>query len=138
MEKDLLVTILYDNYYKGRQRYKLEQEIKFVGWEHEVGVYKGFISDLVSIPWLLRLLASPTGRWTHASLFHDFLYKTHLVSRKEADQIFFKVMRDDNVPDWKSKGAYYLVRLFGSLTYKKYKKHITMYRNYGYVESIKR
>ena len=138
MDKDLLVTILFDNLNKGRQRYKLEQELIFKGWEHEVGIYKGFISDLVSLPWILRLLASPTGRWAHASLFHDFLYRTHLTTRREADQIFFKIMRDFDVPDWKSKGAYYLVRLFGSIAYKKYKKDVDMYRKYGYVENIKR
>lgn len=138
MEKDLLVTILFDKYHKGRQLYRLEQELLFEGWEHRVGIYKGFVSDFVSIPWMLRLLASPTGKWSHAALFHDFLYKTHLASRKEADEIFFKIMRDFKVPDWKSKGAYYLVRLFGSYAYRKYKHRVDSYRKYGYVENITR
>lgn len=136
MKKDILVTILFDQFQDGRQLYKIEQDLIFKGWRHEASVYKGFISDLASLPWLLRLVALPTGRWAHAAIIHDMLYKTHLVSRLEADQIFFKIMCDFKVPEWKSKGAYILVRLFGSRAYKRNKKNIDKYRKFGYATNI--
>jgi len=135
---NLLVTILYGQFEKGRQVYRLEQDVEFLGWEHQVGVYKGFPTDLVSLPWLLRLVASPTGRWAIGAIFHDMLYHTHYLPRKEADLLFYKIMKDHDVPAWKAVPAYYLVRWFGWYRYNQYKKDINNYRRYGYVENIKR
>ena len=134
--EDLDVTILYDEGSNGRQVYQLINPINFIGWEHRVFIRKGFKSDLVSLPWILRILASTTGRWTKAGIFHDFLYRTHFLSRKECDAIFYKIMKDCRVPKWKRTIAYYLVRCFGGLPYKKMKKEINEQRKYGYVESV--
>lgn len=90
------------------------------------------------MPWLLRLVASPTGRWALAAIFHDFLYKTWYLSRLESDQMFYKIMRDSGVHELKATSAYYLVRWFGWYRYNKYGKNIEKYRKYGYVESITR
>lgn len=135
---NVMVTILYGQFEKGRQVYKLEQDLEFAGWEHRVGVYKGFPTDLVSLPWLFRLVASPTGKWAIGAIFHDMLYRTHYLPRLQSDQFFYKIMIDHDVPCWKAKGAYFVVRAFGWYRYNKYKNNINNYRRYGYVENIKR
>lgn len=135
---DLLVKILYGEFQDGRQLYQLEQELSATGYEHVVSVKKGFITDLISLPWILRLVSLPTGRWARASIFHDFLYKSRLLSRKEADQFLYKIMTLDNVAEWKATGAYFIIRLFGWYRYNKYTKTQEKYRKYGNVKNIKR
>lgn len=134
---DLLVKILYGEFQDGRQLYQIQQELVYTGYEHVVGVREGFVTDLVSLPWLLRLVSLPTGRWARASIFHDFLYKSRLLPRKEADQFFYKIMISDKVAGWKAKGAYLLLRAFGWYRYNKYASSVDKYRKYGYVENIK-
>jgi len=81
------------------------------------GVYRvtidaGFEFDGASIPKLFWNIAPPmTGRHTHASLLHDWLYATHKIQvldedgefetrvceRELADLVFLQVMQEDGV-----------------------------------------
>jgi hypothetical protein len=132
----VLVYILFDEVVQDRQVYEIAENIEYKGWEHIIGIKKGFKTDLVSRPWPLALFAAPTGRWGYAAIFHDFLYKTHLVSRKEADEVFYKIMKDTNVKFYKRFLAYWAVRLLG---WHSYKEHFTEKDlRYGYVTSIQR
>lgn len=135
---DLLVKILYGETQDGRQLYQLEQYLAATVESNVVGVEKGFITDLVSLPWILRLVSLPTGRWARAAIFHDFLYKSRLLPREEADEFFYYIMIQDRVAEWKATGAYYLIRMFGWYRYNKYLKTQEKYRKYGNVKNIKR
>jgi len=53
------------------------------------------------------------GLYTPAAVIHDWLYKTHLVNRAEADRIFLEIMERDGVPRWKRLAMYWAVRIFG-------------------------
>lgn len=135
---DLLVKILYGEFQDGRQLYQLEEYMAATVLENIVEVNKGFRTDLVSLPWFMRLISLPTGRWARAAIFHDFLYKSRLLPREDADLIFLNIMISDNVASWKAKSAFVLVRMFGWYRYKKYAKTEDKYRKYGNVKNIKR
>lgn len=53
---------------------------------YELTTPAGFITDLASIPRLFQNILSVTGRSRRAAVAHDWLYCSHLVSRKEADE----------------------------------------------------
>lgn len=90
----------------------------------KVTVPKDFQTDFASIPKLFWSFLSPIDRYTRAAIVHDWLYIYHKVirttdtkestiTRKEADDIFYKLMGRDKVPDWKRKILWSAVRLFG-------------------------
>lgn len=53
-----------------------------------VSVPKGFITDLASIPAMLRSLFNVNGASRKAAVIHDWLYCSRLYKRAEADAIF--------------------------------------------------
>ena len=111
------------------------------GFNRKLIIPKGFVFDLASVP---RIFWTPTGispdrlRWT-APLIHDFLYehkgklpagsyfwqprggweedKTEW-TRKNADRLFCRIMREDGIKRWKRRMAYRAVRLGGYIAWK--------------------
>lgn len=78
----------------------------------------GFECDLTSIP---RVLYSVLPKWSdyaRAALLHDYLYRMHITTRLEADQIFLKVMEEDGVNAVQRNMIYYSVRWFGGKAWK--------------------
>jgi hypothetical protein len=73
----------------------------------------GTRTDFASTPRCLWWLYSPTGRWGRAAVLHDFMYRTGLRSRAEADAIFLEGMRVLGVPWHRRMVLYLAVRLFG-------------------------
>ena len=65
-----------------------------------IAVPIGFETDFASIPRPLWSIFPPAGRWGPAAVLHDFLYRTGLVPRSEADQLFREASEDLGVPAW--------------------------------------
>jgi len=111
------------------------------GFNRKIIVPKGFVFDLASVP---RIFWTPTGispdrlRWT-SPLIHDFLYEhkgklpagsyfwqpnagwkedTTVWTRKNADRIFCRLMREDGISRFKRRMAYRAVRLGGYIAWK--------------------
>lgn len=59
---------------------------------------KGFISDGGSIPKIFwSIIYGPFNpRVLRASMVHDYFYYTHLISRAEADDLFYKMLLEDS------------------------------------------
>ena len=53
----------------------------------------GFNTDLESLPNIVRFVTPKGGPVSWAAVIHDWLYVSHLVSRAEADFIFYDCMR---------------------------------------------
>lgn len=49
-------------------------------------VPKGFKTDLASIPRIFQNILSVTGKSRRAAVGHDYLYRAHIGTRKEADE----------------------------------------------------
>jgi hypothetical protein len=73
----------------------------------------GFVTDLASVPrWpLVYLLAGGTAN--QASVVHDFLYSTHLVTRDVADAVLREASLLTGVAAWRAALMFYGVRAFG-------------------------
>jgi len=83
-----------------------------------ITVPKGYQTDLASVPRFLWWYISPHDYGIlYASILHDWLYATEIVSRKKADQLFYKVMRHEGYDYIRSLSAYYAVRGFGWMFY---------------------
>ena len=100
-------------------------------------VPKGFETDGASIPKLLRIVGTPfTGNYTRAAIVHDWLYSTHIMSKDEADTIFYNCMLEDGVSSLKAKSMYYSVKWFGYNAYNKDKSIINENRKLGQLPEI--
>ena len=101
---------------KGRVVYELTEELLF--WTALNGA--GLIirvpaltyTDLASTPRLLWPIFPPAGRWSPATILHDYLYSLPGCSRFLADALFREAMHQLGVPWWRRVLMYYAVRLF--------------------------
>ena len=117
IRKRLNVTFVDDS--KGT--FRLEEPVDYrrqIGNKvYDITVPAGFIFDGASIPKPARAFLDPTDPDTiEAALLHDFLYATRLLSKAEADKLFYLVMRDSC--SWVFSQTYYnAVKFGGHLAY---------------------
>lgn len=80
---------------------------------NDIFVPVGFKSNLVSLPWFLRLIINSYGRYNRASIVHDYCYSIRKLSRKQCDKAFLEIMLADTVNYYLAHAMYYSVRVFG-------------------------
>lgn len=85
-------------------------------------VPEGFKTDFASIPRIFWILLPPWGEYSKAAVVHDYFYATHIVSRKEADDLFLELMKYYKVSFIKRQAIYIAVRTFGWIAWDKNKK----------------
>ena len=98
---------------RGRCHWFLTAALIYKGTKDEFIVPAGFGTDFASVPRLFWAVFPPYGRFTKAAVVHDWLYRTHAVSRKDADGIFHRIMRELGTKWWRRRLMYLAVRLFG-------------------------
>jgi hypothetical protein len=90
-----------------------------------VNVPAGYRTDLASVPWWIRWLLPPNGKYGKAAVIHDFIcsYRTVnmngqavYVTRKTGDLIFLEAMGVLNVPAWQKWSMFYAVRAYAITT----------------------
>ncbi|MDA8485149.1 DUF1353 domain-containing protein [Pseudomonas resinovorans] len=70
-------------------------------------VRRGFITDLASIPRLLRSVYDINGKSRQAAVLHDFLYCAQLTTRVEADRLFLEALESLGI-GWATRWSMYL------------------------------
>lgn len=75
----------------------------------------GFSTDLASVPRLPLAYLLFGGVGDAAAVVHDYLYTTHQVSRKVADDVLIEAMKVSGVAGWRRLPMWLAVRLFGCL-----------------------
>ena len=115
--EDLVVSPLPD----GRNWKVVEEFYYYLDDEYgeRITVPKGFITDFASIPPIFWSILPSIGKYTKASVIHDYLYQTREKSRKESDDIFYDGMLILGTKKWKAKIMHKSVRLFGWTIYYK-------------------
>jgi hypothetical protein len=68
---------------------------------------RGFITDLASIPRLLRALFDINGLSRAPAVLHDFLYCIHYTTRAEADALLLEALEAAGV-GWATRWSMYL------------------------------
>lgn len=106
-------------YIDGRN-YRLIQEFEFTSdiAGQLIRVPEGFVTDFASVPRFFWRVLPPTGQYGKAAVIHDYLYRTHLTTKKIADQVFLEATKALGVSAWKRQTMYYAVRLFGGRAYR--------------------
>ena len=97
---DLIVTpALNPEPNKLRDAYEVVQDLATKTGKTTIRVPKFFQYDGASIPGLFQpLIGTPfTPRFMRASVFHDWIYHTHQISRDAADNLFHDLLIDDGV-----------------------------------------
>jgi hypothetical protein len=90
----------------------------------EIVIEEGFLTDLGSIPWLLKWIPGfrPTDPGLRAFLVHDVGYRKQLAERRLLDTIMESGLIADGMKPWKAKLCYWGVRLGGRGAYKKHER----------------
>lgn len=85
-----------------------------------ITVPDGFCTDLASVPRLLWSIFPPYGRYTEASVIHDYCYcSKYRITRKEADQLFYDIMVEQGVSKIQARLMYWGVRVVGAGRFRK-------------------
>ncbi len=81
----------------------------------------GFLTDFASIPWLARVIIPKLGKWTKASVVHDYHYQNGIPSltRAQADRCFLDGMKDLGVAKWQRALMYWAVRVGAGKAWRK-------------------
>ena len=89
-----------------------------------ISVPPGFETDLATVPYPFRPVFRTYGRHNRATIIHDYLYKErgfvdgHTFTRKQCDNIFLNIMKEDGVSKFYRYVMYYSVSVFN--TFKKW------------------
>jgi hypothetical protein len=101
------------------RNWRLDQPLAYAPADGgHITVQSGFTTDLASIPRLFWNILPPFGRYTEAAVVHDFLYRTHTVTRKRADSLFYEMMTVLGVNPTAKWTIYLAVRWFGGKAYR--------------------
>lgn len=97
--------------------WKLQQDLKAVILNHYIKAPKAFVTDFASIPKYLKPFVPSIFIYNQVVVLHDYLYSTHKVDRKTADNILREGLQCLDNYSMKSKIwsnlFYYAVRTFG-------------------------
>ena len=101
--------------------YKTCQQLDYFIDTNLISIPKGYESDLASIPRAFWSIMSPNKSELIApALIHDLLYGENcLYTRKMADDIFYRALRNNGVSFYDSAKLYTGVRIFGASHFKK-------------------
>lgn len=80
-------------------------------------VPKDFTTDFASVPKPFWPIFPPYGRYSPASVIHDYLYGGQFRPRKECDDIFLEAMKVMEVNLFTRNTMYWAVRAFGYWSY---------------------
>lgn len=88
-----------------------------------ITVPEGFVFDGESIPVWLQGLVKPFGQSKRGACVHDYLYRNggyHTadgqlkpVTRKQADKVYFELVRAKGLPSWQANLRWGVLRLVG-------------------------
>jgi hypothetical protein len=85
--------------------------------ERRIEVPTGFVTDLASVPRLVRGVLNVNGKSRKPAVLHDYLYRTKLLKRKDADALFAKALKAEGV-NALTRAIYWSgVRIGGSFSY---------------------
>lgn len=109
--------------YLGGRRYRLLAPFTYESALPGVGtitVPAGAETDFHSVPRLLWWLFPPDD-WAESGVLHDWLYRTGLTSRVQADAVHYEALRHCGAPVWRARLMWRALRLFGWIPWRRYR-----------------
>lgn len=98
-------------------KWEVDEEYRTEVLGETIVIPQGFVSDLASVPRILWLFISPFGRYTEASVVHDYLYLESDLPRKKCDEIFYVLMLRNRTNPLTARVFYKTVRFLGWIYY---------------------
>lgn len=77
----------------------------------------GFVTDFASVPRFAQIIVPRIGKYTKATVIHDYWYKNATNTKKWADKEFLRAMLLLSTPKWQAYIMYMAVKLFGKGNY---------------------
>ncbi len=99
--------------------WRVHEPLQYEGAREDFTVPVGFTTDFASVPRLLWAIIPPTGKYTKAAVMHDWFYREKFLSRKDADGLFRRMMKESGVPWWRRQAMYRAVRMFGWIPWRR-------------------
>ena len=102
--------------------FEIDDDVTYVWYDYEDGklinkndyvVPKGFITDLASIPALMRIFFSRVGKSRKPAVFHDHMYGVKWKTRKRCDKMFRQMLLERDMNRFSAWSYYRAVRAFG-------------------------
>jgi hypothetical protein len=89
-----------------------------------ITVPPGFETDLASIPHMVRGVPgfASTGLSRRPAVLHDYLYASADLPRTAADEVFYRALRAELVPEPIARTFYRAVRLFGERPWRAHRR----------------
>ena len=111
----LPINIHHDN---KKTPYEIAEEFTASKNDVSITIPKGFFCNLASIHRSLSWFISRTEpNMMRAVAIHDWLYVNHIYSKKECDDIFLDMMKQDNTNYFRRHLSYLGVKYFGKSNY---------------------
>lgn len=82
----------------GDSMFSLAKTVRYRGRDEDFVVPAGQTTDLASVPVILTWLLPRYGKWTKAAILHDYLWGSGIVTKRDADGIFRRALRESGVP----------------------------------------
>lgn len=79
-------------------RFVVVEPLSYTGRREDFTVLPGFSTDFASVPRALVWLFPRYGAYSRAAILHDYLWRTNVVPRRDADGLFRRAMRELGVP----------------------------------------
>lgn len=99
------------------RNWKLLDNLDYAGNQQVFSIPRGFVTNFASVPQIFWSMIAPWGRHMKPAVMHDYFYRTAIVSRLDADRLFYRMMKQLGVSWWKRQVIYRAVRLFGATYY---------------------
>lgn len=110
-------------------RWELAQDLVYEGHTDRFVVPSGFLTDFASVPRIVQSIAPKMGKQNRAAVLHDWCYQ-HAplllresgyvpITRRDADRIFRRVMREEGVNIVRRNVFFFAVRIGGWLPWAK-------------------
>lgn len=96
--------------------WRVKQSFARVIRGHKIIVPEGFEHDLASVPAWVWWLYPPHGPYALDATVHDYLYVTKEVSRKEADLIYYELLKRNPAVSARTARIHYLAVRAGGWT----------------------
>jgi len=115
------ITPLRAEAIQGRH-WKLLAPLIYRGRHQELVVPAGFVTDLGSVPWWATWLVPRDDEGRPAYVLHDYHYRTGQVSRRDADGILRRTLRERGYGRVRRWTAWAGVRLGGWVAWRRWRR----------------
>ena len=117
------LDVLHADEIEGRDGYwKLHEPLVYLDGMRRFEIQIEFETDLGSQPWWIRWFLPRDGKGRRAYVLHDWLYRTGLVSRWEADAIMYRAMLELGCSMAQARTAWLGVRVGGRSAWDNYRR----------------